>query len=103
MRKPFRGLVLVKRPQLVDRIGSIVLLDKTVEGYTAGQAEVVAVGPPAIPEDLDEPIPDADPRLHPGAWVLCRYRSWIGTDRPDEFLVRQSDVIGVFTAAASGP
>jgi co-chaperonin GroES (HSP10) len=98
-RTPARGLLLIKKPTLQDTVGGIVLLQKTREGWTAGQAEVVAVGPPAYAEDDEEEAVDGvipvDPRLKPGTWVLTKFRNWVQTDKPDEWMVNQSDVLAI--------
>lgn len=98
-RTPARGLLLIRRPTLQDTVGGIVLLEKTKQGWTAGQATVVAVGPPAYAEDDEEDQVDGvipvDPRIQPGAWVLCKHRTWLPTDRDDEFVIKQSDVLAI--------
>jgi len=98
-RTPARGLLLIKKPTLQDTVGGIVLLEKTRHGWAQGQAEIVAVGPPAYAEEDDEDqvegLVPIDPRLVPGAWVLCKHRTWLPTDRDDEFVIKQSDVLAV--------
>jgi hypothetical protein len=92
-------LVLIRRPDLEEGIGGIVLLPKTREGYTQGQAIIVAVGLPAFAEWEDEDQVDGvipvDPRLKPGTWVLTKFRNWVQTDKPDEWMVNQSDVLAI--------
>ena len=95
MRRPARGLLLIKKPEVTTQPGRVILLDKTVGNWTQGQAEVLAVGAPAIPEE-DEEIEPLDPRVVVGAWVLTRFRRWVATDVPGEFLVKHDDVLGVF-------
>ena len=96
---PSRGLVLIKKPDLAESVNGIVLLDKTREGWTAGQAIIVSVGLPAFAEWEDEDQEDGvipvDPRLVPGTWVLTRFRSWVQTDRDDEWVVNQSDILAI--------
>lgn len=86
-----RGRLFIRRPTLASQLGRIHLLDRTVENMTAGQAEVVAVGP----ADTDEDAKPLDPRVVPGAWVLTRFRNWIEV-ADDCYAIRHEDVIGVF-------
>ena len=106
-RIPARGLILLRAVQVEPHLpgGRIHLLDTTVENMVMGQAEIVAVGPPPIPDDPDdceEPL-DADgqvildDRLTPGAWVLVNPRAKLATDVDGEWLVLWSDVVGVFS------
>jgi co-chaperonin GroES (HSP10) len=96
---PARGLVLIKKPDLAESVNGIVLLDKTREGWTAGQAIIVAVGLPAFAEwedeDQEEGVIPVDPRLKPGTWVLTKFRSWVQTDKADEWVVNQSDILAI--------
>ena len=88
--------------------GRIALLEETRKRLTMQQAEIVAVGPPAACE-CAEPCERApmrngravhplDPRLVPGAWVLCAKWSYVGLPSPDRplYAVRQEAIIGVF-------
>lgn len=103
---PAPGLVLIRRPAIADTLpgGRIVLSEKTVRNWTAQQAEIVAVGAPAFPDDPDDypdPLNDdgtipLDERIVPGAWVLTRFRSWVATDTDGEYVCRQADLLGVF-------
>lgn len=94
---PARGLCLIRKPALESTYagGSIQLLDKTVDAWAGGQAEVVAVGEPEIPED-EEDVDPLDPLLVPGAWVVCRLRTWVEASDPGTYVIRQSDVVGTF-------
>lgn len=95
--RPARGLVLIRRPRTESTYagGQIALLPQTIDHWTGGQAEVIALGPPDPPDDENEP--DAlDPLLCPGAWVLTRQRAWVEGAVVGTYLVRQSDVVGVF-------
>jgi co-chaperonin GroES (HSP10) len=96
---PARGLLLIKKPVLEDSVGGIILLDKTKYGWAQGQAEVLAVGPPAYAEEDDEyqveGLIPVDPRVIPGAWVLTRFRTWVETDTPGQYVIKQSDVLAV--------
>jgi co-chaperonin GroES (HSP10) len=98
-RTPARGLLLIKKPALADSVNGIVLLDKTKEGWTTGQAEVLAIGPPAYAEEDDEDQIDGvipmDPRVKVGSWVLTKFRTWVETDVAGEYVIRQSDVLAV--------
>ena len=96
MRTPARGLVLIRKPEVSHQPGRIHLLSKTVGNWTEGQAEVVAIGPPPIPEEDDEEPFVVDPRIAVGAWVLTRFRRWVATDDPKEFVIRVEDIVGVF-------
>lgn len=98
------GRVLVKPVETAETLngGRILLTDATRERWTMGQAEVVAVGPPAQCEDdecerehLDGHHP-IDARLIPGAWILCKPRKFV--EVPEGYLVMTDDVVGVFTA-----
>ena len=96
MKVPRAGLLLIRRPETEATLpgGRIVLMENTLTHLTQGQAICLAVGPPAHDED-DEEIP-IDPRVVPGAWIVTRFRNWTPTDQPDEFLIRQADVVAVF-------
>lgn len=101
---PARGVVLIRRVRhaQTEGTGVIVLPEKTVNNWTIGQAEIVAVGAPRRVEEDDDregwnqgdPIP-TDPRLVPGAWVMTKPRSWIATDRKDMWVCRIEDVLAV--------
>ena len=96
---PARGLALIKKPELQESVNGIILLDKTREGWTVGQATILALGPPAFAEEDDEDQVDGvipiDPRLVPGAWVLCKPRTWVPTDKDGEYVIKQSDILAV--------
>ena len=95
--------------------GRILLTDAVREHWTIGQAEVVAVGEPAIcDEEWCErdhiglhPVSNgngdgsylrahvAEPRLQPGAWILCKPRRQV--EMPDgTWMVTQDDIVGVW-------
>lgn len=92
--------MLIRRPTLESTLpGSCILLtERSLLGWSEGQAEIVAVGPPSLPEEDEEVFPP-DPRLVPGAWVLTRHRMWVATDRDDRYLIRSDDILGVFTGS----
>lgn len=103
-RTPLPGRCLIRRPafEATEGGGRIALLDKTVRNWTIGQAELLAVGKPPVPDDdYDGPL-DAegtipnDPRLVPGAWVMTRPRAWVATDVDGEYIILTSDILGVF-------
>lgn len=94
MKQPNRGLALIRKPVVTNQPGRIQLLEKTVEGWTLGQAELIAIGEPELPEDDEEPEP-LDPRLVPGAWLLTRFRNWVASDIEGEYFCRHSDIIAV--------
>lgn len=102
--RPAPGRVLVRPVETSESLsgGVIILTETTREGWTVGQAEVVAVGPPQACTDEDcarvhlaghHPI---DARLKPGSWVLCRPRRFVETG--EGYLVNETDIVGVFTA-----
>lgn len=112
------GRLLVKPVETAETLGGgkIILTEATREHWTMGQAEVLAVGPPAIctEEDCERPHvivwhgADAhgkrayrqghpvEARLLPGAWVLCKPRRFVEVE--GGYLVMQDDVVAVFTA-----
>lgn len=99
---PARGLALIRRPTVANSLGKIQLLDKTVTGWSLGQAILVALGPPIKPEDPDDYDGELvngevlqDPRLTEGAWILTRFRSWFPSDDPDLFVIRQEDIVAI--------
>ncbi len=108
VRTPAPGLALIRRPKFekTEGGGRIELLDGTTEMWTQGQAEVVCLGPPALPDDPDDYDGDLnpdgtipiDPLLKEGSWVLTRFRTWVSTDVEGEYLIRVEDIIGVFRA-----
>jgi len=97
MPTPAPGLALIKRPTLAQSMGRITLLGKTVEGWSAGQAELIAIGPPAIPDDPEEETWPVDERLVAGTWLLTRFRSWLPTDDPNLFVIRQEDILAILS------
>ena len=89
--------------------GHIILLEDTRNRLTNQQAEIVAVGAPEFcpePTECERPhttkgvrlVHVIDPRIIPGAWVLCAKWAYVGI-RDDLYAVRHSDIIGVFTEA----
>src|ERR1051326_18446 len=78
--QPMSGLCFVKPITTAETLsgGSIVLPESYRARVTAQQAEIVAVGPPGRCDELEDcERPHAgdrhlvDPRIVPGAWVLC--------------------------------
>ena len=102
--KPLPGRLLVKPIETAETLGGgkILLPETTREGWTMGQCEVVAVGPPQPCSDEDCARVHLDgchplaPTLVPGAWILCRPRKWV--EVPEGWMVHQDDVVGAFTA-----
>jgi hypothetical protein len=109
--------------------GLIVLTDNTRQAFTNGQVEIVAIGEPEICEDPEncnrrhdgllnsdfhlafstaqlEPgnklVHPIDKRLKPGSWALIRPRALVdaGSETEKLYLVRQSDIVGIFTEHA---
>lgn len=106
--KPLPGRLLVKPIETAETMGGgkIILPESLREGWTMGQCEVVAVGPPQPCQDEDCARVHLDgchllhEDLKPGAWVLCKPRKFVET--PEGWMVQQDDVVGVFTAPDSG-
>ncbi len=102
--KPLPGRILVKPVETAETLGGgkILLPESTREGWTMGQYEVVAVGPPQPCSDEDcgrvhlDGCHPLHPALKPGAWVLCKPRKGVETREGE--LVTQDDVVGIFTA-----
>ena len=122
---PMRGVCFVRPIETAETLpnGRILLPEAYRQRLTAQQAEVVAVGPPGLcdePEDCERPhcgiagtlvtrdvavrglrakgyrpTHPVDPRVVPGAWVLCAKWAYVGV-REKLFAVRHEDIIGVF-------
>ena len=100
-----RGICFVRPIETAETMpgGQILLPDSYRERLTAQQAEIVAVGPPGLCGEVEDcersHTPSGhhvvDPRLVPGAWVLCAKWSYVGV-REKLFAVRHEDVIGIF-------
>lgn len=98
---PRPGLALVRPIAVAETFpGSpIILTENTRDFLTTGQAELVAIGPEAHPDDYTWDAEDAYwtdlQGLQPGRWLLLRHRTWLPTDVPDRYLVRHEDIIAL--------
>ncbi len=68
-----------------------------MEGWSAGQAELVAIGPPEVSDDPEDETWPLDERLQPGAWLLTKFRYWVPTDDPALFVIRQQDIVAILS------
>ena len=107
---PARGNLLVREVRAAATFagGRVLIPDAARARLTALQAEVVAVGAPAVCEDDDcgrAHVFSGAERLHPcevavGDWVVVTPRAGIETDAPErrERVLAQDDVIAVLRA-----
>jgi co-chaperonin GroES (HSP10) len=101
---PARGLVFIRHIETEDtyRGGSIIVPDQVKDKIARQQFTVVSVGDYERCEDPDECDRPHHKgwmhkhRLMTGDWVLARNRSWMQTPDDSVFVIRQSDILGVF-------
>ncbi len=111
---PARGLVFVRAVKTAETLagGRILLTQNVREQWTGQQAEIVAVGAPAMCEDEDCDRPHMRDfedgiereRMHithlkAGDWVLVTARSYIEVT-PDVWAVPQDHVLAVIEEGA---
>lgn len=116
IKMPARGNVLVRRPETEEHLpgGRIIIPEKARESYAANQFQVVSVGEPSecpYPDDCERQahkfltlklcVHPIDPRIVEGAWVVIRPRSLVETGEPGLYVIRETDVLAVFSDAES--
>lgn len=99
---PARGLAFIRHIEAAESYAgsTLIIPAKARDKIAKRQFVVTAVGGWEFcdDEDCERPHPQG---LHlcsldVGDWVLCRNRTWETTPDPDIFVIRQSDVLGVF-------
>ena len=112
VRVPARGLCLVKKAEVEEKVGSIILTQNAREEMASYQVEILAVGVASICDEIScdryhYPSHKAEIRFHNpapevevGAWCVVKHRSFIPSDDPHgkTFYVRQDDVLAVLRA-----
>jgi co-chaperonin GroES (HSP10) len=110
---PTRGLVLVKRVEVEDKIRGIIMAPEVVDKWTAQQVEVVAVGKPVLYEEIPDRLLSKkwkaivrgrrvlyqrkDPApVKRGDWVLIYPRTLCPTGERDLYMVTFDNVMGKF-------
>ncbi len=112
--RPCRGLVLVKKIEVEDKIRGIIAPPEAVDKWTAQQVEIVAVGKPQLFEEKpDHLFSKTEWRttthcrngkeyfyrptsLKKGDWCLIYPRTLSPTGERDLFMVKFDNVMGVF-------
>lgn len=93
---PLPGRALIRMVQTEETLpgGRIILTDPVRQAIALQQGELVAVGesPPDLVED-EYPHHAELTRLESGAWLLLRSRSWMETDVPGLYVIRQQDIL----------
>ncbi len=111
---PHRGLVLVKRVEVEDKIRGIIAPPEAVDKWTAQQVEVVAVGKPVLYEEIPDRLlnkkwkvivrgrkmyyqrTDKAP-VKRGDWCLIYPRTLCPTGERDLYMVTFDNLMGVFS------
>lgn len=109
---PTRGLCLVKRVEVDNKLGLIYAPDDVVDKWTAQQVEIVACGKPELYEEIPDRL-ETKPGWNktvkngkvyyyrpvpylPNDWLLIQPRVLCPTGVPDLYMIRYDNIMGVF-------